>query len=163
MGSKFLRTGYERRQDAEAKAKTEDPTQKINREVQMVRNTGLRQQIVEPNPKQMAYPFAYVNDEFTIEDIQVPVINERPLFDAGKFPDNIKKFYWIRQGRDGLKPWYALVKLRNNHYAFYKASSCTTGFGDGGSMSLKVCPFYDLIIKYAMTEDEYSMYMKDTL
>lgn len=128
-----------------------------------MRHTGFRRQFVNPNPKDLSYPFAYVDDEFPLEEIQQPLLNEKPLFDAGKFPDNIKEYYWIRKGIDGIRPWYAFVKLSNNHYAFYKASSCATGFGNGGTMSLKVSPFYDLIVKHAMTLDEYIVYMEDTL
>jgi hypothetical protein len=128
----------------------------------MARDTSIRVPIGQLDPKDMAYPFAYVEDEFPIEDIQVPVLKEYPLFGAGKFPDNIKKYHWIRRGEDGLTPWYALVSLDNGNYAFFKAFSVDSGFCDGGVMSLKVCPYYDLIIKYGMSDEDYNIYFSET-
>ena len=129
----------------------------------MARDTNYRTPIGKLNPKDLAYPFAYVDDEFPIKQIQVPVLKEYPLFDAGKFPDNIKKYYWILKGEDGVSPWYALLKLDNGNYAFFKASSCKTGFCDKGNMSLKVSPYYNLLIKYAMSDEDYKMYFDNTL
>jgi hypothetical protein len=128
----------------------------------MERDTHVRAPLGEMNPKDLDYPFAYVEDEFPIDDIQVSVLKEYPLFGAGKFPDNIKKYYWIRKGEDGVSPWYALMSLDNGNYAFFKASSVKSGFCDGGTMSLKVCPYYDLIIKHGMTEEDYNLYLKET-
>jgi hypothetical protein len=128
----------------------------------MARDTNTRIPISGANPKDLAYPFAYVDDEFLIEDIQVPVVKEYPLFGAGKFPDNIKKYHWIRKGEDGALPWYALVSLDNGNFALFKAFSGKAGFCDGGTMSLKVCPHYDLIVKYGMSDEEYRLYLNDT-
>ena len=128
----------------------------------MERDISIRAPLGEINPKDLSYPFAYVEDEFPIDDIQVPVLKEYPLFGAGKFPDNIKKYHWIRKGEDGVLPWYALVSLENGNFAFFKASSVKSGFCDGGSMFLKVCPYYDLIIKHGMSEEEYKLYFGET-
>jgi len=119
--------------------------------------------IGELYPKDLAYPFAYVDDEFPIKQIQVPIAKEYPLFDAGKFPDNIIKYLWIREGKDGVSPWYALMKLDNGNYAFFKASSCKTGFCDEGTMCLKVSPSYHTLIKYGMSNEDYKAYFDDTL
>jgi hypothetical protein len=65
-------------------------------------------------------------------------------------------------GEDGVSPWYALVGLDNGNYAFFNASSVKSGFCDGGIMCLKVCPYYDLIIKHGMSEEDYNLYVKET-
>jgi hypothetical protein len=127
----------------------------------MSRITSLRTQKNPINPKDVAYPFAYINDEFMISDIQVPVLNEHPLFSAGDFPENIKKYYWIQKGEDGIKDWHALVYLTNRHYALFGASCPTTGF-QTGKMSLVVSPYYDLLVRHAMSDKVYNTYIENT-
>ena len=128
-----------------------------------MRDIYVRTSIGELNPKDMAYPFAYVDDEFPVEDIQYPLTDDYPLYDAGKFPDNIAKYYWIHKGEDGGSPWFCLARLTNGNYILYEASCCINGFcSKSAFMNLIVAPRYDMIIEHAMTPDIYKLYISET-
>ena len=133
----------------------------------MSRDTQIRVQIEDIKVGSLHEPFSRINNQFehdnySIKNIQHAIVVENKTYDAGEFPDNIEKYYWVYPGKNDEIPWYALMKLTNGNYALYKATCDYTGFDCQGYMELFVSPFYENLINYAMTERVYNKYIKKT-
>jgi len=133
----------------------------------MSRDTQFRIQNSHIDVGSLFEPFSWVNNQFdldnySIKNIQHPIVSENQMYDAGNFPDNIEKYYWVYPGKNDEKPWYALMRLTNGNYALYKATCDYTGFDCQGYMELFVSPCYESIILYAMTDRVYAKYIKKT-
>jgi hypothetical protein len=108
----------------------------------------------------MEYPFEFLrNGEYEKTTKQIPGHNSE---DIGEFPDNISEYYWISEGENDEKPWITLCRLTNGVYVFYKGECDYTGFDCQGNMEIYSSKDYSVLIRYAMSIDDYNKYYKDT-
>ena len=56
--------------------------------------------------------------------------------EAGDFPNNIREYYWINDGKNDEYPWYVLGRLANDAYFYFVASCNFSGFECEGQMAL---------------------------
>ena len=90
-------------------------------------------------------------NDYSIPHIFRPLIGQTTTWqDAGKFPNSIKYFIWCEKGENDEKPWLLLCQLKNQKYAYYKASCDYTGFDCCGGMSLYIANSVDTLVEMAM-------------
>jgi len=121
-------------------------------------------------PSQMTLPFAFCQPQFGYANKK---INQRlpgqSYLDVGEFPtgfpNNIQEYLWISQGNPGTDNWNCLGRLTSGIFFYYTAicNDAPRTFIDGGSMTLYVTTDYSKIIHYAMTLEEYTQYINETV
>jgi hypothetical protein len=101
----------------------------------------------------------YYHQTHMIEEIikQVPTLQN---YDAGDFPNNIKKWIW-----SSAEPWHLLCILNNGLYAYFNASRDDDASFDNpqrSQMSLYLSPDLYNLIQYAFTDRTYNLYISQT-
>lgn len=116
------------------------------------------------NPAALAEPFEWIEHDkcYEIASILRPIPAESIQADPGDFPNNIATYYWISEGENDEKPWYALGQLTNGNYFFYSAWCVYTGFECSGEMQLWVSASFESLTKYAMDSATYADYIAGT-
>jgi hypothetical protein len=119
-----------------------------------------------PDPAWLDYPYAFIGDRLTdyqVDDFHRSIPLDAEPADAGPFPGNIVRYYWIYEGHNDEHPWYALGQLKSGAYFFYVAECDYTGFDCQGGMKLWVSKSFQNLIDHAMTDSEYQEYLNDTV
>lgn len=134
----------------------------------MARNIELRtMEDIETAVKGMYYPYFYVSDSdsYSLENIQKPILSETPeeVADVGTFPANIREHFWVREGENDGDSWLAVGQLTNDAYFFFTGGCDYTGFDCQGGMCLWVSKSLKNIIEHGMTNEEYDLYMSQTI
>ncbi len=75
------------------------------------------------------------DNDYRVKTIVRPVVGVAEL-DAGDFPNNIREYYWINDGKNDEHPWYVLGRLTNDTYFYFAASCGFSGFECQGQMAL---------------------------
>jgi hypothetical protein len=115
---------------------------------------------VEESISELEYPYSFLrNGEY---DCTVNPIPGQPEEDVGAFPDNVAHYYWIHPGENDEEPWLTLCRLTNDVYVFYMGECDYTGFDCQGHMKLYASKDPNILLKYAMTSEEYDKYVKET-
>lgn len=63
----------------------------------------------------------------------MPGVAAAPL---GDFPNNIKDYFWLNDGKNDENPWYMLARLSNGTFVFLAASCNFSGFDCQGQIHL---------------------------
>jgi len=139
-----------------------------------IRNTDYRIGInkFKPTIKWYKYPFSVINgdiinndyinySDYKLKNIFTPIPGQKQkLKDLGDFPNNIEEFIWGQKGINDEKSWILLCKLNNDNFAYFVASCDYTGFECQGGMKVYVSKKLDNLINYAMSNEEYSLYIR---
>lgn len=100
---------------------------------------------------------------YSLKDIHVPLAMESgstpPL---GNFPNNIVEYIWTHEGENDAENWYCLGRLESGAYFFLDAWCDYTGFDCKGGMKLYVSNSRPVLIQFAMSEQQYTLYLKET-
>jgi hypothetical protein len=114
--------------------------------------------------KDMGNVYFYVNrdEQYDRDAIRRHIVVETVPADAGHFPANIRKHFWVRGGKNDGDSWISCGQLTNDAYFFFTASCCFTGFDAVGSMRLWVSNSWKNIVEHAMNQEEYNLYMAQT-
>ncbi len=75
------------------------------------------------------------DNDYRIKTIVRPIPGVEAL-EAGDFPNNIREYYWINDGKNDEHPWYVLGRLTNDAYFYFVASCNFSGFECEGQMAL---------------------------
>lgn len=111
------------------------------------------------------YPFMFIRNRYggyVLSEINTRLITETEILSCENFPDNIRHIFWAHPGVHDEYPWLLLVLLNNNFFAYYSANCDYSGFDCRGSMNLHVSGKYANLINFAMTDEEYRMYISET-
>ena len=117
---------------------------------------------VEGHVRSMEYPYGYIGSytpRYDINSILSKILVEEGQAEAGNFPHNIAKHFWIREGQNDGDSWMACGQLTNGNYFFYTGGCDYTGFDCQGGMDLWVSASWKNIIEHAMTEEQYRLYI----
>jgi hypothetical protein len=75
------------------------------------------------------------DNDYRVKTIVRPIPGVEAL-EAGDFPNNIREYYWINDGKNDEHPWYVLGRLANDAYFYFVASCNFSGFECEGQMTL---------------------------
>ncbi len=75
------------------------------------------------------------DNDYRVKTIVRPVVGVAEM-DAGDFPNNIREYFWINDGKNDEHPWYVLGRLANDAYFYFAASCGFSGFECQGQMAL---------------------------
>lgn len=163
-----------KKQDLIMAIKMRDAIEEINKKPKKSKDRKLELRIakIPIDLTDFAEPFDEIgmDNEYAVHNILTPILTE-PEEDPGDFPNNIEEIYWGyvlgEEDEWGYAPyegdWKLFCKLTNGNYAYFTASRCSCGFGMWpDQLKLYVAKSYEDIIKYAMTQSDYEMYMEDT-
>lgn len=122
---------------------------------------------VNIDPSQILFPFVFLSEQFGYSQDSIlryiyasPDIHLAP----NEFPNEIKEYFWIKEGVPGKEPWFAVGSLNDGKYFLYKAymNLPTNTFINNGHMDLWVSLRFNDLIQYAIDHVAYSEYIKDT-
>jgi hypothetical protein len=118
----------------------------------------------KPIKKWYKYPFSVINNDnndYKLENIFTSIPGQKQkLKDLGDFPNNIEEFIWGQKGKNDEEDWFLLCKLDNNNYVYFHAWCDYTGFECQGGMKVYVSKKLNNLINYAMSNQEYDLYIK---
>lgn len=107
---------------------------------------------------QIEYPYSFIPELYNVQDILRTIPTEDTQADAGTFPSNIQKHYWIVEGENDGDEWKSLGKLKNGNYFFFTAACDYTGFDCQGWMRLWVSKSFQTILDHAMSKEDRRQY-----
>jgi hypothetical protein len=124
----------------------------------------------DPERTKLYEPFMFLHEQFgySVKSIYRQILTESPV-DLGVYPDtfpnNIAEYYWIEEGRAAVKSWKAIGLLKSGLYFYYTAycNGADGNFKNGGHMNLWMVTRYSDIIQYAMDNDTYAVYIRETI
>jgi hypothetical protein len=123
--------------------------------------------LYNPQLSKLQYPFSFIsqfdNDDalYITKNFIRPIPTDTTQSDPGNFPNNIKEYYWIREGENDGNPWELLCKLDNDCYVFYSACCDYTGFDCQGGMRAYISKDKDAIFNMGMNEEERKRCLQD--
>lgn len=121
------------------------------------------EQINEIDKGVLDYPFSSISPGFLEEGFEnIPGQKQFKISDFGDFPKNIKKYIWIFEGANDAESWRCLCILDNDLYMYYRAWCDCTGFDCRGTMEFYISDDLFVLINFAMTEEDYRLYEKET-
>lgn len=110
-------------------------------------------------------PFAYIQKQFgySVESILRPIHCESRVnlgVYPNTFPNTIKEYFWIYT--DTKSMWIALGVLDSGLYFLYTAHTVAMFQNKNGIMNLWVASKFANLIQFAMSEDVYMRYLRET-
>ena len=132
------------------------------RDIQYTRDSYNRQQ-VNTNKDSLVYPYTYIDDYDLTPRAMIGEMTE----DSIDFPSCVTHYYWIHEGVNDEVPWRSLFRYvykDKTGYGFYIGKCDYTGFDCcvGSSMRLYVSDNMYVLIQKALTDQDYSLYIKET-
>jgi hypothetical protein len=128
------------------------------------RNGEIRISITKIDVSKLYLPFTFIQKQFgyPVESILRKIHCESTVH-LGKypntFPNTITEYYWISTEPN---KWAALGKMENDLYFFYTAHCANTFVNGNGNMYLWVSTQYLNLIRFAMDEATYQVYINET-
>jgi hypothetical protein len=108
-------------------------------------------------------PFLFINSSFgySISSI-LRKIYASPDFvlKENSFPYEISSYIWVQEGKIGNSSWFALGKLQDGLYFFYRAYAHSDFIKDG-HMDLWISPRLSDLQQFAMDRETYDIYSKN--
>lgn len=136
--------------------------------MQSPRITSIRHQ-TSPDKTKLEYPYSFINSKQYPEyqNLSPKKIIGEPTEEKIDFPSCVSHYYWIHEGRNDEVPWRALFTYVDENgkkrYGFYLGECDYTGFDCRGSMYLYVSDRIDVLIEKAFTNEDYRLYLLETL
>jgi len=124
----------------------------------MGRFVDLRIPRFEHNKNGFIYPFKQIKDLSTIVIPFLEQTREKALELLGDFPNNIEQWIWSSCGTKNYEPWFLICSISPCTYVFFSAKI----YINNKYISIMVCKSLKEIIEYALTEDEYNIYINKT-
>ncbi len=106
-------------------------------------------------------PFDFLEEYGGPRAIQRPLLGQEDV-DVGDFPNNVEEYLWTHEGINDYEPWYAVARLNNGSYVFFKAECVYTGFDCQGDMFLWAAKDLATLVNYAMDVQDYDAWIKGT-
>ena len=126
------------------------------REIKARRQDNAKRELLE-------YPYSFLNEY----DLKPEEIIGEPVEDYIDFPTCITHYYWIHEGVNDEVPWRALFRYVDNNgktrYGLYIGECDYTGFDCRGTMRLYVSDFIEVLIEKALTDEDYRLYISETI
>jgi hypothetical protein len=108
-------------------------------------------------------PFLFVNSSlgYPISSILRPIYaSPEFVLKPNSFPHDISTYLWVQEGCLGKEQWFALGRLEDGLYFFYKAYAHSDFIKDG-HMDLWVSPRLSDLEQFAMDRQIYELYSKN--
>jgi hypothetical protein len=125
------------------------------------RDTSFRQQ-VGPNTRSLEYPYSFIEYYNLVPKAMIGEPREQRI----DFPSCVTRYYWIHAGMNDQDAWRALFEYKDENerrrYGFYAGECGYTGFDCTGCMELYVSDRYEVLIMKALSDYDYSLYMRST-
>jgi len=129
------------------------------------RDTSFRQQ-ARPDTRSLEYPYSFIGEEQYDFKLTPKAMIGEPREQRIDFPSCVTHYHWIHAGMNDEDAWRALFQYKDENertrYGFYAGECGYTGFDCTGCMELYVSDRYDVLIMKALSDYDYSLYMRST-